>query len=307
MITVGRRRVGMMGLSLVATLASGCDEKKRHRTRLDDGETARATRLVTLGYVPVDKEVPAAEVVGALKAKLARARLSDATVVRAVGDRIEVDVLGENVVVIADVKEVIATGRLSVAKVATSPDPLAALSSSGGLPPLTSIDTRTTKSPTVVVLFPKPSAGEAKARHAEIRAFIDKATGARVPVVFGCDDEACEKQRSYVLAEEPSELHVVVAKAVTDPQSQAPEVMVELSGESAAAFAEVTKRCLGEPMAMMLDDEVLMAPVVQGVIAGGSARITMGADSRTMKDAERLARRISGAGGPALELATETR
>lgn len=308
MITLGRRRIGWIVLFAIASLLGGCSEKKPRRARISDEETPSGRKQSTLTYLPVDRGADAAEAIVALKGKLARAKLTSVTAVRAVGDHIEVDVFGEDESVGADVKEAIATRRLTVAKVATSPDPLAFLRGDPDLPPRVSVDTRVTRVPTAVLLFPKQTEGAAALRD-ELRVFVNKKAGSPLPIAFGCDDGPCTTIRSYALAEVPVELHVVVAEAVVDAQGplHRPEVMVELSAESTKVFGDLTRRCIDEPIAMMLDDEVLMAPIVRGAITGGSVRITMGEDAKTMDDARRLARRIRASGGPLLELVSENR
>lgn len=53
-------------------------------------------------------------------------------------------------------------------------------------------------------------------------------------------------------------------------------VNLELNGEGADLFEEVTRQYEGQDMAIMLDDDVTSAPRIREVISGGRARITMG-------------------------------
>ncbi|GMV44315.1 MAG: protein translocase subunit SecD [Myxococcales bacterium] len=53
-------------------------------------------------------------------------------------------------------------------------------------------------------------------------------------------------------------------------------VNLELNGEGADIFEEVTRQYEGQDMAIMLDDDVTSAPRIREVISGGRARITMG-------------------------------
>ena len=52
-------------------------------------------------------------------------------------------------------------------------------------------------------------------------------------------------------------------------------VSVTLDGRSAGDLASLTKRQLGRPVLMVLDDEVLFAPVVRDVITGGRLMLTL--------------------------------
>ncbi len=63
------------------------------------------------------------------------------------------------------------------------------------------------------------------------------------------------------------------AKAVYGQQNE-PMVSLKFDAEGAKKFAEATKEYLGKPIAIVLDNEVISAPVVQDVIANGEAVIT---------------------------------
>lgn len=53
-----------------------------------------------------------------------------------------------------------------------------------------------------------------------------------------------------------------------------PQVSIHFSDDGAKKFAELTKRNVGKPVPIFLDDQVLSAPVVQQEIVGGNAVIT---------------------------------
>lgn len=53
-----------------------------------------------------------------------------------------------------------------------------------------------------------------------------------------------------------------------------PEVSIEFTSEGAKKFAEITKRNVGKPLAIFLDDQPISAPTVQQEILGGNAVIT---------------------------------
>ena len=63
-------------------------------------------------------------------------------------------------------------------------------------------------------------------------------------------------------------------------------VGLEFNDEGGKKFADLTARNIGKQIAIVLDGDVLTAPVVQEAITGGRAQIS---GSRTMEDAERLA------------------
>lgn len=61
-----------------------------------------------------------------------------------------------------------------------------------------------------------------------------------------------------------------------DPTSNRPEVLVEFDRFGANRFEEMTGKNVGKKMAIILDDKVSSAPVIQTRIGGGRSRITMG-------------------------------
>jgi preprotein translocase subunit SecD len=61
-----------------------------------------------------------------------------------------------------------------------------------------------------------------------------------------------------------------------DPTSNRPEVLVEFDRFGANRFEDMTGKNIGRKMAIILDDKVSSAPVIQTRIGGGRSRITMG-------------------------------
>ena len=59
-----------------------------------------------------------------------------------------------------------------------------------------------------------------------------------------------------------------------DPQTNAPEVNFRFDGIGAKKFGEVTKANIGRPFAIVLDNKVISAPIIQTAILGGAGRIT---------------------------------
>lgn len=69
-----------------------------------------------------------------------------------------------------------------------------------------------------------------------------------------------------------------------------PVVSLEFTPEGAELFAEITERNINQPLAIVLDDQVVTAPVVNQVIYGGQAQISGGF---TLEDAQTLATQLN--------------
>ncbi|MDO8570454.1 MAG: protein translocase subunit SecD [Candidatus Daviesbacteria bacterium] len=67
-------------------------------------------------------------------------------------------------------------------------------------------------------------------------------------------------------------------------KSSGPQVSIEFTSEGGTKFAEITKRNVGKPIAIFLDDVLVSAPNVQQEIIGGSAVITGQFTSQEAKD-----------------------
>lgn len=77
------------------------------------------------------------------------------------------------------------------------------------------------------------------------------------------------------------------ASAFIDTSSgNKPTISLELNDEGAKKFAEATKKYLGQPIAIYMDDEMLTNPTVQAVITNGQAVIT---GSSSLEDAQKTA------------------
>ena len=59
-----------------------------------------------------------------------------------------------------------------------------------------------------------------------------------------------------------------------DAQTNAPEVNFRFDTAGGKKFGEVTKDNIGRPFAIVLDDKIISAPVIQSAILGGAGRIT---------------------------------
>ncbi|MBP9869144.1 protein translocase subunit SecD [Patescibacteria group bacterium] len=79
-------------------------------------------------------------------------------------------------------------------------------------------------------------------------------------------------------------------RAVIDfDQTGTPQISLQFDGEGADLFAEITKRNIGQPVAIFLDGEALSIPTVQNEIVGGQAVIT---GTFTITEAKLLAQRL---------------
>ncbi len=71
-----------------------------------------------------------------------------------------------------------------------------------------------------------------------------------------------------------------------DPQTLRPEVSLEFDRKGAELFEKTSGDNIGRKMAILLDDRIRSAPVLQGKIGGGRARITLGGagSAETMRE-----------------------
>ncbi len=76
------------------------------------------------------------------------------------------------------------------------------------------------------------------------------------------------------------------ASVTFDPQSGKPQVALEFTKTGGEQFAKITKRNLGKPLAIYLDNFLLSAPVVEQEITGGNAIIK---GNFTIDEAKQLA------------------
>lgn len=68
--------------------------------------------------------------------------------------------------------------------------------------------------------------------------------------------------------------HLTDSHAGFDPQSHQPVVNFRFDTAGAAKFADITRANVGKPFAIVLDNEVLSAPVIREAITGGSGQIS---------------------------------
>lgn len=68
--------------------------------------------------------------------------------------------------------------------------------------------------------------------------------------------------------------HLRRSRVDFDPNTGEPVVALEFNSQGAKLFEEITKRNVGRPVAIFLDDQLLSAPTVKEVITGGKAVIS---------------------------------
>ncbi len=80
--------------------------------------------------------------------------------------------------------------------------------------------------------------------------------------------------------------HIKKSTVVFDQQTGKPQVALAFSSEGAKIFADVTKRNVGKPVAIVVDNALISAPTVQQEIADGNAVIN---GTFTVDEAKKLA------------------
>jgi protein-export membrane protein SecD len=91
-------------------------------------------------------------------------------------------------------------------------------------------------------------------------------------------DGSGTRWRSYFLRKEVGLTgdFITDAEVSWDPQTGHPEVSLTFDEEGARRFAKLTGASIGRKLAIVLDGVVNSAPVIEGRITGGHARITLG-------------------------------
>lgn len=114
-------------------------------------------------------------------------------------------------------------------------------------------------------------------------------TGGRPPI----RDEAAV----YAVVETPVLLGSTIREAsvMTDEMGR-PDVMVTFSDEAAEVFGKVTAETVGQPLPIVFEGSVLMAPQVREPITGGRARITLGGEARNQLEEAREVAAVLNAG-----------
>jgi preprotein translocase subunit SecD len=86
------------------------------------------------------------------------------------------------------------------------------------------------------------------------------------------------------------------ADVVFDQTTGKPTVLIKFDPEGAKKFEEITQKNVGKPLPILLDSDVVSAPVVQEKIAGGSAQIS---GEFTLQEARNLSIQLNAGALPA--------
>ena len=102
------------------------------------------------------------------------------------------------------------------------------------------------------------------------------------------DDKTAPYVRTFVVGRDVivSDADVTEAVVSYDPNTNRPLVLVDFSDDGARRFGEWTSAHAGQKLAILVDDVVTSAPVVNGPILGGRASITMGTATTVEAQAE---------------------
>ncbi len=68
--------------------------------------------------------------------------------------------------------------------------------------------------------------------------------------------------------------YIKTARVEYDSRTGRPQIGLVFNDEGAKIFADITKKNIGKPLAILLDGQVISAPVIQSEIVGGQAQIT---------------------------------
>lgn len=93
------------------------------------------------------------------------------------------------------------------------------------------------------------------------------------------------------------------ARVVADPQMGAPIVTAQLTSPAARRFGDATGRHIHRALAIVVDGEVVSAPIVQSRIDGGRIQVTLG-DGRNLDAQRREAEALARALGPGARVST---
>lgn len=132
---------------------------------------------------------------------------------------------------------------------------------------------------------------------------IADAMAGRVPpgskLVASVDEfDISGKPRMYLLKKRVAVSgDTLVSASLGFDQSTRPAVNFRLDAVGGKKFADITRENLGRPFAIVLDNKVISAPTIQGIIPGGSGQITSG--TFTTESAKELALLLSAGALPA--------
>ena len=108
---------------------------------------------------------------------------------------------------------------------------------------------------------------------------------AKPEVVKDKDGKEFKLYNFYSLKKEPELTGEVItnAQSTYDPTTNEPLVLMSMNSDGSERWAKITGANIGKRVAIVLDDQVYSAPVVQNKIVGGSSQITGMSDAEEAK------------------------
>ena len=97
-------------------------------------------------------------------------------------------------------------------------------------------------------------------------------------------------QDPYFKATELTGKYLAKAEMGFDNTTYEPLILIEFNDDGSEIFKELTKKNVGKPLAIYIDNAMISAPVIQDVISGGKAQIT---GKFTIDEAKKLSRNLS--------------
>ncbi len=131
------------------------------------------------------------------------------------------------------------------------------------------------------------------ARKPELKPDDNHQLGFELETIRGEGGKKTQRWRTYYLHRtvELGGSSVSRANTMFNQTTGMPEVLVTFNRYGGRRFGQMTSKNIGKKMAIILDDEVRSAPVIQAAITGGSSNITMGGGGNAQevqKEADKL-------------------
>lgn len=105
-----------------------------------------------------------------------------------------------------------------------------------------------------------------------------------------------DKQKTELIATGLTGRYLKSAQIGAQQTTSQPIILISFDTEGARLFADITKRLVGKPLAILLDGEVISSPTVQEAITGGNAQIS---GNMSRQDVQRLVSLLNAGALPA--------
>lgn len=116
--------------------------------------------------------------------------------------------------------------------------------------------------------------------------------------------EVIDKEEGDLIPTDLTGAYLKEASVVFDRNTGKPAVSIRFSKEGGEKFASLTEKNLGKPLVILLDNQLVSAPIVQEKITGGSAQIT---GDFSLDEAKNLAIQLNAGALPVSVLLVEER